>query len=98
MDLTAFMREKQKKESRRLHEDEIKAIMKQILSGLDYLHSKGYLHRDVKPENFIINEKTLEVKMIDFGTCREYAKSQPPYTTYVSTRWYRSPEIVLRAT
>ena len=75
MDLTAFMREKQKKDGRRLNEEEIKIIMKQVLSSLDYLHTKGYLHRDVKPENFIINEKTLEVKMIDFGTCREIAKS-----------------------
>jgi serine/threonine protein kinase len=97
MDLTAFMREKQKKENRRLNEEEIKVIMRQVLSALDYLHTKGYLHRDVKPENFIINEKTLEVKMIDFGTCRDYSKNITAYTTYVSTRWYRSPEVVLRS-
>ena len=67
------MKEKQLKEGRKLNEEEIKTIMRQILYGIEYIHSKGYMHRDIKPENFIINPKTLELKMIDFGTCREYA-------------------------
>ena len=35
--------------------------------------------------------------MIDFGTVKNVRQEQPPYTTYVSTRWYRSPETVLRS-
>ena len=66
------MKDKQTKEGRRLNEEEIKTIMRQMLNGLDYIHSKGYMHRDVKPENFIINPRTMDLRMIDFGTCREY--------------------------
>ena len=68
------------------------------MNGLEYIHSRGYMHRDLKPENIMINPKTMELKMIDFGTCREYSNSSPNYTTYVSTRWYRAPESVLGST
>ena len=65
--------------------------------GLEYLNSKGFIHRDIKPENFVINPTTYEVKMIDFGTVKDIGRSNPPFTAYVSTRWYRSPECVLRS-
>ena len=41
--------------------------------------------------------KTLQVKMVDFGTVKNTQNSEPPYTSYVSTRWYRAPEQVLRS-
>ena len=97
MNLTDFMREKMNTEGRKLTEEEIRVIMKQVLIGLDYVHTKGFLHRDIKPENFIIGTKNYEVKMIDFGTVRDIGNQKPPYTTYVSTRWYRAPEMVLRS-
>ncbi|CDW82802.1 cyclin-dependent kinase f-4-like [Stylonychia lemnae] len=95
--LTDFMREKKQKDNRNLSENEIKVIIKQILQGLDYMHSRGFIHRDIKPENFVISTKTFEVKLIDFGTVRDLGKASGPLTTYVSTRWYRSPEQVLRS-
>lgn len=55
------------------------------------------MHRDIKPENFIIGSKSYEVKMIDFGTVKDVGKKSGNMTTYVSTRWYRSPELVLRS-
>jgi serine/threonine protein kinase len=61
------------------------------------MHERGFLHRDLKPENFCINSKTLEVKIIDFGTVKDMNQSSQPFTTYISTRWYRSPECVLRS-
>lgn len=39
----------------------------------------------------------MEVKMIDFGTVKDVSKANGPFTSYVSTRWYRAPEQVLRA-
>jgi len=96
MNLTEFMKEKLRKESRKLREEEVRIIMKQVLLAIDFMHMRGFLHRDIKPENFIINRSTLEVKMIDFGTSREVNNTRPPYTAYVSTRWYRAPECALR--
>ena len=59
------------------------------------MHRHGFFHRDMKPENILINKGY--VKIIDFGLAREI-RSAPPYTDYVSTRWYRAPELLLRST
>lgn len=45
----------------------------------------------------MINKSTGVVKLIDFGLAREI-RSRPPFTDYVSTRWYRAPELLLRST
>jgi serine/threonine protein kinase len=65
-----------------------------MASGLDFMHKAGYFHRDMKPENVLLNNKNV-VKLADFGLVREI-RSMPPYTDYVSTRWYRAPEILLK--
>ena len=59
------------------------------------MHKHGFFHRDIKPENLLVNGET--VKVADFGLAREI-RSKPPYTDYVSTRWYRAPEVLLRST
>ncbi|KIH62215.1 hypothetical protein ANCDUO_07503 [Ancylostoma duodenale] len=74
----------------------IRNIIYQILQGLAFMHRNGYFHRDMKPENIMCNGTEL-VKIADFGLARE-VRSKPPYTDYVSTRWYRAPEILLRST
>ncbi|OHT14343.1 CMGC family protein kinase [Tritrichomonas foetus] len=75
-------------------EDEIRNIMHQLLVGLSYVHRQGFFHRDIKPENLLWKDDVL--KLADFGLAREI-RSRPPYTEYVSTRWYRAPEIILRS-
>ena len=82
-------------EPKRLPESKIKDIIYQTLSGLAYMHKYGFFHRDLKPENLLlIGEK---VKIADFGLAREI-RSIPPYTEYVSTRYYRAPECILKST
>lgn len=50
--------------------DNIKTIMRGLLSALEYIHAKGYIHRDVKPANVLVSEDLSSVKLIDFGLCR----------------------------
>lgn len=69
--------------------------MYQTMLGLAYMHKHGFFHRDMKPENMLV--KGEMVKIADFGLAREI-RSRPPFTDYVSTRWYRAPEILLRST
>ena len=59
------------------------------------MHKNGFFHRDLKPENLLMTGSTI--KIADFGLAREI-RSRPPFTDYVSTRWYRAPEIILRST
>jgi len=78
-----------------MDENTIKSIIYQTTCGLAYMHKHGFFHRDLKPENLLIQRGII--KICDFGLAREI-RSRPPYTDYVSTRWYRAPEILLKST
>ncbi|ORY99336.1 kinase-like domain-containing protein [Syncephalastrum racemosum] len=79
---------------------EVRHIMRQILQALAHIHEQGIFHRDMKPENLLIGKSAangpITIKLADFGLAREL-KSMPPFTEYVSTRWYRAPEVLLRS-
>ncbi|KAK2822698.1 hypothetical protein Q5P01_022763 [Channa striata] len=83
------------REYKMFSENEIRNILFQVLSGLTFVHKHGYFHRDLKPENLLCMGPEL-VKIADFGLAREI-RCQPPYTDYVSTRWYRAPEVLLKS-
>ena len=56
------------------------------------------MHRDLKPENFLCSKEglnKLHVKIADFGLARKLERTAAPITSYVSTRWYRAPELIL---
>ena len=91
-DLLELMKEQ---EPRKLNEEQIRDIMYQTLLGLSFMHKYGFFHRDMKPENLLLNGK--KIKIADFGLAREI-RSVPPYTEYVSTRYYRAPECILQFT
>ncbi|CAO3628449.1 unnamed protein product [Mucor fragilis] len=78
---------------------ELRNILHQILSAVSHIHSHQVFHRDMKPENLLLDYSIGRpiIKLADFGLAREL-KSKPPYTEYVSTRWYRAPEVLLRST
>uniref|UniRef100_A0A3Q4APE0 non-specific serine/threonine protein kinase n=1 Tax=Mola mola TaxID=94237 RepID=A0A3Q4APE0_MOLML len=84
------------RENKMFSENEIRNIIFQVLTGLVFVHKHGFFHRDMKPENLLCMGPEL-VKIADFGLAREI-RSKPPYTDYVSTRWYRAPEVLLRST
>ncbi|XP_032359728.1 serine/threonine-protein kinase MAK isoform X4 [Etheostoma spectabile] len=83
------------RENKMFSENEIRNILFQVISGLAFVHKHGFFHRDMKPENLLCMGPEL-VKIADFGLAREI-RSKPPYTDYVSTRWYRAPEVLLRS-
>ncbi len=73
-------------------EKKVKFYMYQLLKALDFMHRSGIFHRDIKPENILLKEDHL--KLADFGSCKGIY-SKPPFTEYISTRWYRAPECLL---
>uniref|UniRef100_A0A0D9YWY3 Protein kinase domain-containing protein n=1 Tax=Oryza glumipatula TaxID=40148 RepID=A0A0D9YWY3_9ORYZ len=75
-------------------EAEVRNWCFQIFQALAYMHQRGYFHRDLKPENLLVSKDVI--KLADFGLAREVT-SVPPYTEYVSTRWYRAPEVLLQS-
>ena len=75
-----------------LPEKRVKRWIYQILKALEFMHRNGIFHRDIKPENILL--RNGDVKLADFGSCKSiYSKT--PFTEYISTRWYRSPECLL---
>ena len=74
-------------------------IMKQIISAVNYLHSKYIMHRDLKPENIMLTHKLskknkkYEVKIIDFGTAKIFTKGQKE-TKFIGTSYYIAPEVL----
>lgn len=94
--LYQLMKERYDNGDKTFPEHIIRNMMYQVLQGLAFMHKHGYFHRDMKPENLLCMGPDL-VKIADFGLAREI-RSRPPYTDYVSTRWYRAPEVLLRST
>ncbi|GKZ16541.1 hypothetical protein AbraIFM66951_000226 [Aspergillus brasiliensis] len=75
---------------------EIKTLLLQLLSGLDFLHDQWIMHRDLKTSNLLLNNRG-ELKIADFGMARYYGDPPPKLTQLVVTLWYRSPELLLGA-
>ncbi|KAJ3693975.1 hypothetical protein LUZ60_009455 [Juncus effusus] len=73
----------------------IKSFVFQILCGLEYCHSHRVLHRDLKPQNLLVDKRNNSLKLADFGLARAFAIPVRTFTHEVVTLWYRSPEILL---
>lgn len=76
-----------------LTEKTIKGIMKQIITVVGFLHSKNYVHRDIKPDNILLDSKG-NIKLTDFDLTRIIPENNDkPLTRNVVTLYYRAPEI-----
>jgi len=74
--------------------DMVKKFTHQLCSGLLYCHAHRILHRDLKPQNLLI-DKTNNLKLADFGLARAFGIPMRTYTHEVVTLWYRAPEVLL---
>jgi serine/threonine protein kinase len=72
----------------------IMSLLQQLLRGISYCHTNRVLHRDLKPQNLLIN-KRLELKLADFGLARAFGIPVRGYSHEVVTLWYRAPDVLL---
>jgi len=72
------------------------SYLKQLLEGIAYCHQHRVLHRDLKPQNLLIDAHGC-IKLADFGLARAFGFPVRTYTHEVVTLWYRAPEILLGA-
>jgi glycogen synthase kinase 3 beta len=72
----------------------VKLFIYQLFAGLDYLHSLGIAHRDIKTDNCLVNSTTGQLKIIDFGSAK-FLDRATKSVSYIGSRAYRAPELLL---
>ena len=75
----------------------IKLYSYQMLRSLAYIHAIGICHRDIKPQNILVDSNTQSLKMCDFGSAKKLIKGEPN-VSYICSRYYRAPELIFGAT
>lgn len=83
----------------------VRQYVYQLTKAVGWCHQHNIVHRDIKPENLLINSPpdgcsgtAGHLKLCDFGFARTLPKADQSITDYVSTRWYRTPELLLGCT
>jgi serine/threonine protein kinase len=74
----------------------IKLYVYQMLRSLAFIHSLGICHRDIKPQNLLVNPETHELKLCDFGSAKVLTPGEPN-VAYICSRYYRAPELIFDA-
>ena len=75
----------------------VKIYAYQMFRALSYIHSCGVCHRDIKPQNLLIDPETHVLKICDFGSAKKLEKDSVS-TSYITSRFYRAPELIFGAT
>uniref|UniRef100_A0A915E1M5 Cell division protein kinase 5 n=1 Tax=Ditylenchus dipsaci TaxID=166011 RepID=A0A915E1M5_9BILA len=80
-----------------IDEKTVCSLMQQLLQGLSYCHAHNVLHRDLKPQNLLINNDKMQLKLADFGLARPFGIPVRCYSAEVVTLWYRPPDVLFGA-
>ncbi|XP_018979826.1 glycogen synthase kinase 3 alpha a isoform X1 [Cyprinus carpio] len=75
----------------------VKVYMYQLFRSLAYIHSQGVCHRDIKPQNLLVDPETAVLKLCDFGSAKQLVRGEPN-VSYICSRYYRAPELIFGAT
>lgn len=75
----------------------IKLFMYQLFRSLAYIHSMGICHRDIKPQNLLLDPESAVLKLCDFGSAKQLVKGELN-VSYICSRYYRAPELIFGAT
>jgi len=78
-------------------QSEVKCIVKQLLLGIEFMHNRHVVHRDLKPQNLLMNAN-LQLKIADFGLARVDGIPVKKYSHEAVTLWYRAPDVILGST
>ncbi|EDV42047.1 uncharacterized protein Dana_GF17782 [Drosophila ananassae] len=75
----------------------VRLYMYQLLRSMAYLHSLGFCHRDIKPQNMLLDSESGILKLCDFGSAKQLITGEPN-VSYICSRYYRAPELIFGAT
>jgi len=75
----------------------IRLYMYQLFRSLAYIHSQGICHRDIKPQNLLLDPESGILKLCDFGSAKHLVRGEPN-VSYICSRYYRAPELIFGAT
>eukprot|EP00892_Ulva_mutabilis_P005150 jgi/Ulvmu1/3006/UM015_0046.1 len=94
-DLKKFMGTDKNKQHLALKKHLLKPFMFQLLRGQAFMHQHGIMHRDLKPQNLLVDASKGVLKIADLGLGRVFSMPVKAYTHEVVTLWYRAPEVLL---
>jgi casein kinase II subunit alpha len=75
-------------------DEEIRLYIYKVLEGLNYCHSMGIMHRDIKPQNVLIDQEKRILKIVDWGLADYYLPNKE-YNVRVASRYYKGPELLV---
>ena len=75
----------------------VKLYLYQLSRALAHIHALGICHRDIKPQNLLVNPKNQQLKLCDFGSAKALVRGEPN-VSYICSRYYRAPELIFGST